>query len=157
MQILKPNSSHLTELLALWEGQYSYHNGLDDTYYVSNSPLLTERFEKHLLKAINNDDPHILVALEDNSLLGFITFNEGEADYFDTKITHYGEIIELFVLDDHRMQGVGKALMSAAENYFKEKGITTIKLQSSSFNETALKFYDKLNYKNRQSLLFKQI
>jgi ribosomal protein S18 acetylase RimI-like enzyme len=157
MTIVKPSLNDIPDLLNLWRDQYTYHFNLDPKYYVDNSSQLDKEFEKYLVKAIEEDDPHILIAKDNNEILGFITFEEDSEEYFDAAIKKYGTVIELFVKDNVRHQGVGKALMRAAESHFLSRGLSHIKLSSSSFNDLALSFYHALGYVTRQSVLFRKI
>lgn len=157
VEITKPTLADIEALLGLWKDQCDYHFGLDSAYYVPSSPELSEEFRAYLQKAIAANEPHILVAKQAGNIVGFITFEEGRADYFDTAITKYGEVIELHVKQDLRRGGVGAALMAAAEKFFKEHGIAQLKIQCSSFNDMALSFYHKNGYTDRQILLFKDL
>lgn len=157
LKIVKPHLKQLSDLISLWEKQYDYHHNLDNQYYVVNSESLKQKFEKYLTKAIKANDPYILIAQVDNKIAGFITFEKGPADYFDTQIKEYGEVIELFVDNQYRKLGIGKKLLAAAEKHFTQRKIKYVKVQSSSFNQNALEFYKHLKYINRQTLLFKKI
>ena len=157
MNILKPTLADIPELLGLWKKQYDYHHDIDTIYYVAYSEDLKDEFEKYLTKAINDDDPRILVAKDDAKIVGFITFKEDEESYFDTQIKKFGVVIELYVSDQSRAQGIGKALMREAENFFASKELTDVKLFCSSFNTNTLNFYSHIGYVQRQSVLFKKI
>ena len=119
--------------------------------------LIYFNYANYKTKAIESDEPNILIATIGKEIVGFITFEIAEADYFDTNIKRYGEAIELFVSEIHRKKGIGKKLLSEAEEYFKSKGIKWVELQVSSFNANAIDMYKHVGYKNRQSLFFKQI
>jgi len=154
---MKPELNQLNKIIALWEKQYDYHHDLDNEYYVGNNSELKLEFEKYLIKAIKNNDPNILVALENDELIGFITFEKADSDYFDTNIEEYGEIIELFVDKSYRQKGVGKKLMQAIEDHFSKLGINWIELQASTYNKSAINFYDNLGYENKQTVMFKKL
>jgi ribosomal protein S18 acetylase RimI-like enzyme len=155
--VRKPQLTELSELIQLWEEQYRYHHELDSEYYVSNSEGLTKKFSEYLTKCIEKEDPYIQVAVYEGKLVGFITYEVDEADYFDTNIKKFGSVLELYVSDKYRRKGLGTKLMQAAEAFFKGQGLEWVELQCSSFNEMALMFYDKSDFKNRQTLLFKKI
>lgn len=157
IKIRKPNLKDLPQLIPLWQKQYAYHHDLDSDYYVSNSAQLDEKFKKYLTKAIEKDDPYILVAEKEGKLVGFVTYEKAEADYFDTNFTEHGDILELFVENTYRKKGIGKLLMDTVEKIFKDQGLDIINLQCSTFNKNALSFYKNLGLVNRQSLLYKKI
>lgn len=157
MQITKPTIADIPQLLPLWEEQYKYHHSLDSVYYVPYSKELTNKISTYLLKAIEKDEPHILIAKENNEMAAFITFEQETEEYFDTQIKKYGVVIELYISALFRRKGIGKALMEAAEEQFLQMGISDVKVASSSANDVALSFYEDLGYKNRQTLLYKKI
>ncbi|MDE6745214.1 MAG: GNAT family N-acetyltransferase, partial [Oscillospiraceae bacterium] len=47
---------------------------------------------------------------------------------------------------DHRRQGIGKALISSAENWGKELGITIVRLNSGYSRKEAHEFYRAMGY-----------
>jgi GNAT superfamily N-acetyltransferase len=157
IKIFKPNESHLTDLISLWRGQYDYHHGLDPVYYVNNSEDLDKKFEDYTKKAINDDEPMILIAEVDGELVGFVTYNKESNDYMDSNITEYGVVIELFVKESFRGKGIGALLLNEVEKYFKSQGMKFMEIQCSTFNDNALKFYSSKNYKNRQTFVFKDL
>lgn len=157
VKIIKPKLDDLIEIIDLWKKQYNFHHHLDPEYYVSNSASLIKKFQKYLAEAIEKNNPHILVARTDGKIIGFVTFNRQSADYFDTKIQEYGEVIELFIDDGYRNQGIGKRLLQAVENHFSKLRIKYIEIQTSTFNNNAIEFYQHSGYINRQTLLFKKI
>ncbi len=149
IEITKPEIKDLDRLISLWQEQYKYHNDLDSDYYVKNSDGLTKKFHKYLTKCVEKDNPYILVAELEGDFVGFITFEIDEADYFDTNIKKFGSVLELYVSENHRRKGVGTKLMKSAEDFFQSKGLQWVELQCSSYNEMALMFYDKSDFKNR--------
>ena len=157
INIKKPALSDLPNLIELWRGQYKYHHYLDSTYYVPNSPSLDKKFEEYLKQAIEKNDPNILVAEMGNRLVGFITYEKTDADYFDTNFVEHGDVLELFITPEFRNKDVGKKLMNEVEETFQKDGIKFMSLQCSTFNKNALRFYKEEVFTNRQSLLYKKI
>ncbi|HBY73164.1 MAG TPA: hypothetical protein DEG44_00535 [Candidatus Kerfeldbacteria bacterium] len=126
-------------------------------YYVNNSVDLSEKFRDYLHESINHDNPKILIAKNENIIVGFITYSIEKEAYFDTKITQYGSIKELCVAEKERGKSIGAKLMAAVEDFFINHKLFDIKLTSSFFNKDALAFYEKLGYSNRHSTMFKRI
>jgi ribosomal protein S18 acetylase RimI-like enzyme len=156
--ITRPTLNDLENILELWKGQYDFHHKLDNIYYVPFDNTTIPSFKKYLKKAIKKNTPRILIAKDDNgTLVGFITYDVSTSDYFDTNIKKYGEIIELFVDPRFRRQKIGTKLMQSVEGEFKKEGVNILKLQVSTFNQTAIALYQTLNYINRQTFMFKKI
>ena len=57
-------------------------------------------------------------------------------------------ILSLAVHPAVRLQGVGKALMMAAENWAKKNRVTAMRLEVGTKNSGALEFYKKLGYES---------
>jgi|SRR3990167_9023183 len=157
IDIKKPTLDDIPGLLSLWRGQYDYHHDLDSTYYVPNSNDLDKKFQLYLTEAVVNNRPHILIATSEDKIVGFVTYEKVEADYFDTSIVEHGDVLELYIDDRYRKYGIGNKLMSKVENFFKGEGLEFMSLQCSTYNKNALDFYSKSGYINRQSLLYKKI
>ncbi|TVZ41376.1 ribosomal protein S18 acetylase RimI-like enzyme [Alteromonadaceae bacterium 2753L.S.0a.02] len=55
-------------------------------------------------------------------------------------------ILTIVVDEVHQRQGIGKALMSAVENWARAKGAKTIGLEVMAFNRQAFDFYELLGF-----------
>ncbi len=157
MIIIKPTAEEIPELLGLWKNQFDFHHSLDSKLLVAYSEELRHTIESYLKNAIEHDDPRLLVAKQDGLMVGFVTFKEEEAAYFDSAIRKYGTVIELYVAEVARTQGVGKELMKAAEQFFASKGLQHLKVCASSFNTNACDFYTHLGYVEREIVFFKEL
>ncbi len=157
MKIFKPKNSDVPKILELWKEAKVYHYNLDPEYYASVTDGSMERLKRYVAKAIKTDKPNILIARIDDKIAGFITFEKSKEEYSDTNIKKPGLINELLVTENYRGKGVGMELMKAVEQYFKDQGLQYVKLECSSYNSSALSFYDHFGYKNRQLLLYKKL
>jgi ribosomal protein S18 acetylase RimI-like enzyme len=71
------------------------------------------------------------------------------AGYITTTIDHVskiGRIPNLSVLPDYRGQGVGKALMTAALDYFEEQGMLAAKIETLEQNPIGRRFYPQAGF-----------
>jgi len=59
---------------------------------------------------------------------------------------HRGWVYYLAVATDSRGTGVGRALMTAAEDWLRERDVPALNLMVRSENTAALGFYDRLGY-----------
>ncbi|KKQ35868.1 MAG: hypothetical protein US52_C0014G0013 [candidate division WS6 bacterium GW2011_GWA2_37_6] len=151
VKIIKPTKEQIDELMKLWIGEVEFHVGLDDVYYGDWDA------REYLLNAIENDEPHLLVASENGNLVGFVTFDKGKEEYSDTKIKEFVEVKEIFVLPEFRGKGIGRMLLSEVEKFSKKENLGWVKLQCSTKNPDALKFYESMDYRDRQRLLYKKV
>ncbi len=72
------------------------------------------------------------------------------------KLTRFGYVGELFVKEEFRGMGVGRALLEKAEKWFAERGITKIFLDVEAENP-AVNFYKKLGYRELELRMVKEI
>ena len=102
----------------------------------------TEAGEKDLDYFLNQQ--YIYVAEENEQMVGFIT-----AEVLKKKVWYnvqLGSINNIFVLEEYRGKGIGKALMKTMMNTLQDVGITNIQLEAYSQNSKAIKFYEKLGF-----------
>ena len=59
---------------------------------------------------------------------------------------HRGWVYYLSALPERRGQGIGAALMRAAEDWLRARGVRKLELMVRSTNEAVLGFYDRLGY-----------
>ena len=84
----------------------------------------------------------VFVAEEESQLLGFIHVERYEVLYFESM----ANILGLAVKKDFQKQGLGKALLLAAENWAQENGIYLMRLNSGINRTDAHGFYEHLGY-----------
>jgi ribosomal protein S18 acetylase RimI-like enzyme len=59
----------------------------------------------------------------------------------------FGYIYDIFVQDEFRGKGIGKLLLTKAENYCRKKHYRRIALSTSATNDPAIKLYRRTGYK----------
>lgn len=157
MKFIKPTIDDLEQILQLWKLEYEHHHNLDSSYYIEPTADSLGMFREYLIKAIQKGKPNILIAKQDDEIIGFMTFDINSESYPDTRIKKFGEVLELFVDESQRGKGIGKKFIEEAEEFFKNKGIKYMKFQASSFNLPAFNLYKKMGYINRQTLFYKDL
>ena len=88
---------------------------------------------------------------------GWVAFMDGQpvgylVAVYVFSLEHLGltaEIDEFMVLDQHRGQGVGSALLAIAESTFARAGCTEVSLQLSRRNDAGRAFYQRRGYSER--------
>lgn len=112
------------------------------------------------LKEVSNNDGKCYMVVEDNKAIGLIMgciFPYDEYDYLDYKCPKRGEITELTVSKNVRINGIGNMLINKIEEYFKSLGCEYILVDIFAYNENAIKFYDKKSYYSRVYTNIKKI
>jgi GNAT superfamily N-acetyltransferase len=106
-------------------------------------------------------DWNCFVALEDERIVGQVEaklhppFDSARfqtmADLGDVR----GEVNSLGVLTSHRRRGIGRALMTAAEDWLRERGARVVTLDTFLRSPDSVPFYESLGY-DRISVIFER-
>ena len=94
------------------------------------------------IAALDRSHARLFVAVIDGGVVGFVEPQVYEAVYFAPLVN----ILGLAVRESCRGQGIGKALMDAAENWAKEIGATGVRLNSGATRTNAHDFYRHIGY-----------
>jgi ribosomal protein S18 acetylase RimI-like enzyme len=88
-------------------------------------------------RALDGSTSAVLGIRQDDALIGTVMVgNDG----------HRGWVYYLSVAPTHQRVGIGSALMRAAEEWLRQRGAVKVQLMVRSENESALDFYDRLDY-----------
>jgi ribosomal protein S18 acetylase RimI-like enzyme len=110
-------------------------------FYAQTSDLNAAR--KFIAERLAKQDSIILVAEEANKLLGFTQLYPS---FSSVGMKRIWILNDLFVLEEARQKGIGKALMNAAKNYAQSTGALRIVLATQISNATAQHLYESLGY-----------
>ncbi len=110
-------------------------------------PGFCQEMQEYLKQFIDSQDKQLLVYEQDGKICGyamleFVTKPETPYRY----ALEYIEVGELGVSQDCQKQGIGKKLMQHIRQIAQQKNIKKIELDMWSFNDNALKFYEKLGF-----------
>ncbi|MFP8888778.1 GNAT family N-acetyltransferase [Natrialbaceae archaeon A-CW2] len=89
-------------------------------------------------------DGGLLVARETETIVGFasVTVEHGSLTLDCTR----GLLSNLYVEPEYRGRGIGTALLEAAENELRERGVDVCTLEAMARNESACRFYREAGY-----------
>jgi ribosomal protein S18 acetylase RimI-like enzyme len=88
---------------------------------------------------------YFLVARTNDSLIGWVLVDRS-VDWFTHK--EIGWISDVYVKQEFRKNGVAKALLEQSLVEFKHIGYDDVRLNVFSFNEKAMRLYEKLGFKD---------
>jgi len=95
--------------------------------------------EADLRRAVAGPTSTVLAACDDDALLGTVMVG------YDG---HRGWVYYLAVAEGHRRLGLGRALMAAAEEWLRGRGVPKLNLMVRATNQEALGFYERLGYED---------
>lgn len=94
-------------------------------------------------------DEHIKVfkAVYEGKICGFLFFEMIHRASNGLQFSRLGSLLNLGVDEKYRNKGIGTALLNEAEKYIRDNGGEAVDLCVFSFNEKAIKLYERLGYK----------
>jgi ribosomal protein S18 acetylase RimI-like enzyme len=92
---------------------------------------------------------------EDRGFVGFVTFSVDRGGY-EMDVTR-GTVENLFVHPGARGEGVGAALLSAAEAVLAERGVDVVSLEVLAANARAREFYGREGYGEHRVVVEKRV
>lgn len=102
---------------------------------------------RHMLEQCRQYDGRIIVAEVDGAVAGFITvLNRVVSERPDDGKLEYGLISDLVVLDGHRGQGIGRALIGQAEFHAKASGVEWLRIGVIVGNSAAEHLYASMGF-----------
>ena len=107
--------------------------------------------DEYIKKLLSKDDFHVIVALENNNVIGGLTAYELEMAYHETKEMF---LYEIGVEPLYRKRGIAKELIEFLKNICMEKGITTIFVGTTTVNTAAMKLYESTGGKVEEDTAF---
>lgn len=128
----------------------------------ANRSSVDESAEPHLnwvLEQVAAKDGAVFVAEFQGQRVGCLmcTMDEDNGEYVKPQHRRYGYVNDLYVGQKARGTGVADALMQAAEDYFREKGLTNIRLGVLSENKRARSFYERLGWHSYEQVYRKNL
>jgi len=105
-----------------------------------------------MVQRIANDD--LLVARRDGAIVGFVSFTIERGRYTQTATS--GVIENLYVKPTARRDGIGSALLGAAEQRLTDEGATVVNIEAMAANDAARQFYAHHGYAPHRIELEKQ-
>lgn len=95
------------------------------------------------------------IADENGMLVGFATGRIGK--FHQYKLSQYGEIVNFYLQKPYRYQGIGKQLLTALENWFREKDCQVARIETWTFNKETIEIYKKMGFKEISLMFVKEL
>ena len=100
-----------------------------------------------LKSVINSDTKDILVAEEDEQIIGFVLVQQLDTPPYACIVPHrYTLLMDIVVSDLYRGQGIGRALIEEAKLWSKRRDSEYIELAVVSQNRSAIEIYKSLQF-----------
>lgn len=113
-----------------------------------------DKTKEKLKQLLESDKDKIFVALTDNTIIGYIHANDYDVIY----APHMKNIMGIAVSSGLRKKGIGRALLSAVEDWAQESGACGVRLVSGAARTGAHEFYRHCGYSgDKQQINFKKM
>ncbi len=150
MTIRKMTKTDIPEVSALMSELHRTHRQFrPDIYIETDKPFA----DSDLARGIDDPERIILVAESDKTIAGFCIINNKTPQNpvcINRKIAFVEAIC---VREDMRRNGIGSRLYSAALDKAKNDGADSMELIVSSFNKTALCFYEQMGMRVKNNVM----
>ena len=113
---------------------------------------LPEHLAKRLADPFCVEQP--LLAEIDGHVIGFAALRIVPCVFYAAP---HGELTELFVKEAYRRLGVGRELLSLAEEIAREKGVEELFILTGSSNQVAQTFYNSMGYQDGELALKREL
>jgi ribosomal protein S18 acetylase RimI-like enzyme len=141
---------------ALFEEIHRFHvEALPDYFRMPDGPIHPREAIVALL-----DDPLValLVAEVEGEVAGLVDVRIRSAPDAPLLVPHTFAVIDTIVVgQSHQRDGVGRALMAAAEAWARGQGVSEMRLGVWEFNSGAMAFYTALGYQTGMRRMFRRL
>ncbi|MES2818518.1 MAG: GNAT family N-acetyltransferase [Pseudomonadota bacterium] len=108
---------------------------------VSLSHVQRAEMKASVVELAGNQDFAAFTALSENRPVGFVVVS---MQWFYT--SPQGYIDSIYVMAEHRAQGIGGQLLNAAEHWAAQRGARSVRLDVSVVNTTAIGMYESAGF-----------
>ena len=160
INIRKYQSSDKPSTVKLMERFGDYLVSVDQMERTRRMPGYGEWFTKKMLEDVDKNNGLIYVVENEGRIVGFIAgviLKQSKEELFECIPTKAGRIIELFIDEQTRGQGVGTRLMEKMEECFRQNGCDVSRVKVFEPNVKAHNFYRKLGYQDRTIDMMKKL
>src|SRR3990167_1724537 len=122
----------------------TYLTQIDPLHRIRVGPNYSPKYAKDVLERVREWDGAIFLAFDGDRAVGCVAGNievQTEVNVEEGIPTRPGRIIELYVAEEYRGQGIGRQLIERIEQYLKEKGCDVIRIEVFAPNADARQVY----------------
>lgn len=113
-----------------------------------------DKTEERLKQLLKSDKDKIFVALIDNIVVGYVHANDYDVIY----APHMKNIMGIAVSSSFKKKGIGRALLSAIEDWAEKNGASAVRLVSGATRTVAHEFYRHCGYSgDKEQINFKKM
>ncbi|UCC18084.1 MAG: GNAT family N-acetyltransferase [Dehalococcoidales bacterium] len=115
--------------------------------------ILVFQVENHLINKITSDDSLVLVAVEDQKVVGYSISQITRMPPFSRGKT-IGVIYDMAVTASHRRKGIGKEMLDWIKTWFNNRGIKRIEISVVTKNTIGSSFWREQGFQDFEQILY---
>jgi len=123
------------------------HHGFDRSRFIPPSALRAEDYVARVREELIGGNATVDVALVNDRIVGYV-FAGIEPESWKELRPQAGYIHDLVVDEAHRHAGIGRALVTAALDWFAARGVHRVMLWTAPWNEDARRLFDRLGFRH---------
>ncbi len=144
MEIIEAAEKHIPEITKLWM-EFMYFNSEIEPYDTNGENVLTQ-VETHLKNMIDSEDSLLLVAIEDECVVGYsISSVTLRPSLF--KGRDIGHIYDIAITTAHRGKGIGRRMLDRIKTWFESKNVDRIELSDITRKTVPDSFWKEQGFK----------
>ncbi|UCD09629.1 MAG: GNAT family N-acetyltransferase [Dehalococcoidales bacterium] len=151
MEIIEASEKHIPEITKLWI-EFMYFNTEIEPFDTSGDNVLTQ-VETHLRNKITSDDSLVLVAMDDQKVVGYSISQITRMPPFSRGNT-VGVIYDMAITASHRRKGIGKEMLDGIKTWFKERDIKRIEISVVTKNTIGDSFWREQGFQDYEQILY---
>ena len=151
MEIKEAAEKHIPEIIKLWM-EFMYFNADIEPIDSSGDKVLTQ-VETHLKNRITSDDSLILVATDNNKVVGY-SISEITRKRPSTRKENFGIIYDMAITADQRGKGIGKEMLDRIKAWFKDHDIKRIEISTVTKNTIGKKFWREQGFQEYKEIMY---
>lgn len=147
-------------LLGLTNKLEGYAKSLDILERVKNLPGFAEVSLRETLENVDKYQGKIWFAEDEEKVIGYVIgviWEQSKKNRLEIGPHKLGEVIDIYLEEEYRGQGLGTKMLKMMEDYFKRKGCDSMWIGVFAPNENAHKTYKKFGFVDREIGMLKQL
>ncbi len=132
------------------------HHAFNPSRFVAPDTLPADAYTSHLRADLDRGASAVLVADVDGQLVGYV-FAGIEPESWKELRHAAGYIHDLVVDDSRRHEGIGKALVAAALEWFDSRSVARVILWTAPQNAEAQRLFDRLGFRPTMIEMMRQL
>ncbi len=143
IRVRKARKEDLYELANLWYELARMHEKIMKGYNLSKDPK--KQWLGMMEENIEEENYTTFVAKDNNEILGFASATlRKRASFFSVR--YMGVIMDIYIKENRREEGIGSLLVQAAEDWIRRKGVRLAVVTVAPENDIANEFWSECGY-----------